>query len=183
MGSRLRPGKERRRSKMLVVCPASEDLMMENVGQQSVEKMILVLKEELEVERDKRNEAEEKANKLSDQLQIEAKEKEAFVKMSYDFESSDKLDLLLENQDLKANLATMVEREMEMVQELEQVKTEKKILGQTVLCEIKSKRRKQRGGEFESIFEELEDFLLKAFFIRPIQGMAPDLVIPVEATV
>merc|ERR1711962_1867636 len=154
MGSRLRPGKERRRSKMLVVCSASKDLMMENVGQQSVEKMILVLKEELEVERDKRKEAEEKANKLSDQVKIEAKEKEAFVKMNS--ESSDKLDLLLENQDLKAKLAAMVEREMEMVQELEQVKTEKKILGQTVLCEIKSKRRKQRGGEFESIFEELE---------------------------
>ena len=168
---------------MLVVCPASKDLMMENVGQQSVEKMILVLKEELEVERDKRKEAEEKANRFSDQLQIEAMEKEAFVKMSYDFQSSDKLDLLLENQDLKANLATMVEREMEMVQELEQVKTEKKILEQTVLCEIKSKRRKQRGGEFESIFEEMQDFLLKAFFIRPIQGMAPHLVIPVEATV
>merc|ERR1711872_511281 len=163
MGSRLRPGKERRRSKMLVVCPASKDLMMENVGQQSVEKMILVLKEELEGERDK--------------------EKEAFVKMSYDFQSSDKLDLLLENQDLKAKLAAMVEREIEMVQELEQVKTEKKILEQTVLCEIKSKRRKQRGGEFESIFEGMEDFLLKAFFIRPIQGMAPHLVIPVEATV
>ena len=168
---------------MLVVCPASKDLMMENVGQQSVEKMILVLKEELEGERDKRREAEEKANRLSDQLQIEAKEKEAFVKMSYDFESSDKLDLLLENQDLKAKLAARVEKEMEMVRELEQVKTEKKILEQTVLCEIKSKRREQRGGEFESIFEGMEDFLLKAFFIRPIQGMAPHLVIPVEATV
>ena len=167
---------------MLVVCPASKDLMMENVGQQSVEKMILVLKEELEGERDKRKEAEEKANRLSDQLQIEAKEKEAFVKMSYDFESSDKLDLLLENQDLKAKLAARVEKEMEMVRELEQVKTEKRILEQTVLCEIQSKRRKQRG-EFESIFEEMEDFLLKAFFIRPIQGMAPHLVIPVEATV
>ena len=168
---------------MLVVCPASKDLMMENVGQQSVEKMILVLKEKLEVERDKRKEAEEKANKLSDQLQIEDKEKEAFVKMCSDFQRSDKLDLLLENQDLKAKLATMVEKEIEMVQELEQVKTEKKILEQTVLCEIKSKTRKQRGGEFESIFEEMEDFLLKAFFIRPIQGMAPHLVIPVEATV
>ena len=167
---------------MLVVCPASKDLVMENVGQQSIEKMILVLKEELEGERDKRKEAEEKANRLSDQLQIEAKEKEAFVKMSYDFESSDKLDLLLENQDLKAKLAARVEKEMEMVRELEQVKTEKKILEQTVLCEIKSKRRKQRG-EFESIFEGMEDFLLKAFFIRPIQGMAPHLVIPVEATV
>ena len=167
---------------MLVVCPASKDLVVENVGQQSVEKMILVLKEELEVERDKRREAEEKANRLSDQLQIEAKEKEAFVKMSYDFESSDKLDLLLENQDLKAKLAARVEKEMEMVRELEQVKTEKKILEQTVLCEIQSKRRKQRG-EFESIFEGMEDFLLKAFFIRPIQGMAPHLVIPVEATV
>ena len=168
---------------MLVVCPASKDLVMENVGQQSVEKMILVLKEELEGERGKRKEAEEKVNRLSDQLQMEAKEKEAFVKMSYDFESSDKLDLLLENQDLKAKLAARVEKEMEMVRELEQVKTEKKILEQTVLCEIKSKRRKQRGGEFESIFEEMEDFLLKAFFIRPIQGMAPHLVIPVEATV
>ena len=167
---------------MLVVCPASKDLVMENVGQQSIEKMILVLKEELEGERDKRKEAEEKANRFSDQLQMEAKEKEAFVKMSYDFESSDKLDLLLENQDLKVKLAARVEKEMEMVRELEQVKTEKKILEQTVLCEIKSKRRKQRG-EFESIFEEMEDFLLKAFFIRPIQGMAPHLVIPVEATV
>merc|ERR1719474_111189 len=120
-------------------------------------------------------------NKLSDQLQIEAMEKEAFVKMSS--ESSDKLDLLLENQDLKAKLTAMVEKEIKMVHELEQVKTEKKILEQTVLCEIKSKRRKQRGGEFESIFEEMQDFLLKAFFIRPIQGMAPDLAIPVEATV
>ena len=155
---------------------------MENVGQQSVEKMILVLKEELEGERDKRKEAEEKANRLSDQLQIEAKEKEAFVKMSYNFERSDKLDLILENQDLKAKLAARVEKEMEMVRELEQVETEKKILEQTVLCEIQSKRRKQRG-EFESIFEEMEDFLLKAFFIRPVQGMAPDLVIPVEASV
>ena len=168
---------------MLVVCPASKDLMIETVGQQSVEKMILVLKEELEGERDKRKEAEEKANRLSDQLQIEAKEKEAFVKMSYNFERSDKLDLILENQDLKAKLAARVEKEMEMVRELEQVETEKKILEQTVLCEIQSKRRKQRGGEFESIFEEMEDFLLKAFFIRPIQGMAPDLVIPVEASV
>ena len=155
---------------------------MENVGQQSIEKMILVLKEELEGERDKRKEAEEKATRFSDQLQMEAKEKEAFVKMSYDFQSSDKLDLLLENQDLKAKLAARVEKEMEMVRELEQVKTEKKILEQTVLCEIQSKRRKQRG-EFESIFEGMEDFLLKAFFIRPIQGMAPHLVIPVEATV
>ena len=168
---------------MLVVCPASKDLMIETVGQQSVEKMILVLKEELEGERDKRKEAEEKANRLSDQLQIEAKEKEAFVKMSYNFERSDKLDLILENQDLKAKLAARVEKEMEMVRELEQVETEKKILEQTVLCEIQSKRRKQRGGEFESIFEEMEDFLLKAFFIRPVQGMAPDLVIPVEASV
>ena len=167
---------------MLVVCPASKDLMIETVGQQSVEKMILVLKEELEGERDKRKEAEEKANRLSDQLQIEAKEKEAFVKMSYNFERSDKLDLILENQDLKAKLAARVEKEMEMVRELEQVETEKKILEQTVLCEIQSKRRKQRR-EFESIFEEMEDFLLKAFFIRPIQGMAPHLVIPVEATV
>merc|ERR1711872_352958 len=175
MGSRLRSGKERRRSKMLVVCPASKDLVMETVGQQSVEKMILVLKEELE--------GEEKANRFSDQLQMEAKEKEAFVKMSYDFQSSDKLDLLLENQDLKVKLAARVEKEMEMVRELEQVKTEKNILEQTVLCEIQSKRRKQRGGEFGSIFEEMEDFLLKAFFIRPIQGMAPDLTIPVEATV
>merc|ERR1711973_572178 len=124
-----------------------------------------------------------KANRFSDQLQIEAKEKEAFVKMSYDFQSSDKLDLLLENQDLKTKLAARVEKEMEMVRELEQVKTEKKILEQTVLCEIQSKRREQRGGEFESIFEEMEDFLLRAFFIRPIQGMAPHLVIPVEATV
>ena len=167
---------------MLVVCPASKDLMIETVGQQSVEKMILVLKEELEGERDKRKEAEEKANRLSDQLQIEAKEKEAFVKMSYNFERSDKLDLILENQDLKAKLAARVEKEMEMVRELEQVETEKKILEQTVLCEIQSKRRKQRR-EFESIFEEMEDFLLKAFFIRPVQGMAPDLVIPVEASV
>merc|ERR1719357_1239876 len=145
--------------------------------------MILVLKEELQGERDKRKEAEEKANRLSDQLQIEAKEKEAFVKMSYDFQSSDKIDLLLENQDLKAKLAARVEKEMEMVQELEKVNTEKKILEQTVLCEIQCKRRKQRGGEFGSIFEEMEDFLLKAFFIRPIQGMASDLAIPVEATV
>ena len=168
---------------MLVVCPASKNLMMESVGQQSVEKMILVLKEELEGERDKRKEAEEKANRFSDQLQMEAREKEALVKMSYDFQSSDKLDLLLENQDLKVKLATRVEREVEMVRELEQVKTEKKILEQTVLCEIQSKRRQQREGEFESIFEGMEDFLLKAFFIRPIQGMAPHLVIPVEATV
>ena len=163
---------------MLVVCPASKDLMMENVGQQSVEKMILVLKEELEVERDKRKEAEEKANMFSDQLQIEDKEKEAFVKMSYDFQSSDKLDLLLENQDLEAKLAAMVEREMEMVRELEQVKTEKKILEQTVLCEIQSRRR-QRGGE--SLRADMEDFLLKAFFIRPVQGTALDLAIPQEA--
>merc|ERR1711937_505527 len=112
MGSRLRSGKERR-SKMLVVCPASKDLMMESVGQQSVEKMILVLKEELEGERDKRKEAEEKANRFSDQLQMEAKEKEAFVN------KLDKLDLLLENQDLKVKLAARVEKEMEMVRELE----------------------------------------------------------------
>ena len=53
----MRSGKERIRSKMLVVCPASKDLVMENVGQQSIEKMILVVKEELEGERDKGREA------------------------------------------------------------------------------------------------------------------------------
>jgi len=58
---------------------------------------------------------------------------------------------------------------------------EKKILEQTVLCEIHSRRR---GGQkdFESLRVEMEDFLLKAFFIQPIQGTALDLAIPLEAS-
>ena len=168
---------------MLVVCPASKDLLKETnvekmMGHQSVENMILVLKEELEGERDKRREAEEMASRFSNQLEIEEKEKEAFIELSKKYTSTDKFEVIVENEDLKAKLAARVEKEMQILRDFEQMKAEKKILEQTVLCEIQSRRR-QRGGE--SLRAEMEDFLLKAFFIRPVQGTALDLAIPQEA--
>merc|ERR1719381_323723 len=114
----MHPENQRGSTEMLVVCPASKELLTnpeKSLVQQSVENMILVLKEELEKEREKRREAE------------------------------------------------------------------KKILEQTVLCEIHSRRRSCQK-DFESLRVELEDFLLKAFFIQPIQGTALDLAIPLEAS-
>merc|ERR1712032_390084 len=103
------------------------------------------------------------ASRFSNQLEIEEKEKEAFIELSKKYTSTDKFEVIVENEDLKAKLAARVEKE---------------ILEQTVLCEIQSRRR-QRGGE--SLRAEMEDFLLKAFFIRPVQGTALDLAIPQEA--
>ena len=177
----MQPGKQLGGKEMLVVCPASKDLLKEtstNMGHQSVENMILVLKEELEGERDKRREAEEMASRFSNQLEIEEKEKEAFIELSKKYTSTDKFEVIVENEDLKAKLAARVEKEMQILRDFEQMKAEKKILEQTVLCEIQSRRR-QRGGE--SLRAEMEDFLLKAFFIRPVQGTALDLAIPQEA--
>merc|ERR1711990_1296414 len=170
MGSRMQAGKQRGSTEMLVVCPASKDLVVEpnaekSLWQQSVENMILVLKEELELEREKRREAEEMANRFSNQLEIEEKEKEAFIELSKKFTSTDKFEVLVENKDLKAKLAAQVEKELQILRELKQMKAEKKILEQTVLCEIHSRRR---GGQkdFESLRVEMEDFLLKAFLFN-----------------
>merc|ERR1711990_1415705 len=152
--SRMQAGKQRGSTEMLVVCPASKDLVVEtnaekSLWQQSVENMILVLKEELELEREKRREAEEMANRFSNQLEIEEKEKEAFIELSKKFTSTDKFGVLVENKDLKAKLAAQVEKELQILRELKQMTAEKKILEQTVLCEIHSRRR---GGQkdFES---------------------------------
>ena len=101
---------------MLVVCPASKELLTnpeKSLVQQSVENMILVLKEELELEREKRREAEEMANRFSNQLEIEEKEKEAFIELSKKYTSTEKFEVLVENEDLKAKLAAQVEKEMQ----------------------------------------------------------------------
>merc|ERR1719381_465572 len=127
---------------------------------------------------EKRREAEEMANRFSNQLEIEEKEKEAFIELSKKYTSTEKFEVLVENEDLKAKLAAQVEKEMQIVK---QMKAEKKILEQTVLCEIHSRRRSCQK-DFESLRVELEDFLLKAFFIQPIQGTALDLAIPLEAS-
>ena len=180
----MHPENQRGSTEMLVVCPASKELLTnpeKSLVQQSVENMILVLKEELELEREKRREAEEMANRFSNQLEIEEKEKEAFIELSKKYTSTEKFEVLVENEDLKAKLAAQVEKEMQIVKELKQMKAEKKILEQTVLCEIHSRRRSCQK-DFESLRVELEDFLLKAFFIQPIQGTALDLAIPLEAS-
>ena len=76
------------------------------MGHQSLENMILVLKEELEGERDKRMEAEEMASRFSNQLDIEEKEKEkeAFIELSKKYTSTDKFEVIVVNEDLKAHI-------------------------------------------------------------------------------
>ena len=100
---------------ILVVCPATKDLLKETsaektMGHQSLENMILVLKEELEGERDKRMEAEEMASRFSNQLEIEEKEKEAFIELSKKYTSTDKFEVIVVNEDLKAHIANSLSK-------------------------------------------------------------------------
>merc|ERR1719239_1339529 len=104
----MQPTKQLGSREMLVVCPASKDLLKETntektMGQQSVENMILVLKEELE------------------------KEKEAFIELSKKYTSTDKFEVIVENEDLKAKLAARVEKEMRILRDFEQMKVEKEM--------------------------------------------------------
>jgi len=139
-----------------------------DVKEQSVETLILVLKEQLAEEKGRRREAEEILNKFSNQLEIEEREKEAFIELSNKYIKTEKFEVLIENEDLKAKLATSVEKEAKILAELEKIDAEKKVLEQTILGEIEKKKRR---SDFETLTSKLKELLLWVFFIRPIQGI------------
>jgi len=97
--------------------------------EQSVETLILVLKEQLAEERGRRREAEEILNRFSNQLEIEEREKEAFIELSNKYIKTEKFEVLVENEDLKAKLANSVEKEAKILAELENMSAEKKDFG------------------------------------------------------
>merc|ERR1719492_380045 len=80
--------------------------------EQSVETLILVLKEQLSEERGRRREAEEILARFSNQLEIEEREKEAFLELSKKYIKTEKFEVLVENEDLKSKLASSVKKEM-----------------------------------------------------------------------
>ena len=136
--------------------------------EQSVETLILVLKEQLAEERGRRREAEEILNRFSNQLEIEEREKEAFIELSNKYIKTEKFEVLVENEDLKAKLANSVEKEVKILAELENMTAEKKILEQTILSEVEKRKRR---SDFETLTSKLKELLLWVFFIRPIQGI------------
>ena len=139
-----------------------------DVKEQSVETLIQVLKEQLVEEKGRRREAEEILNRFSNQLEIEEREKEAFIELSNKYIKTEKFEVLIENEDLKAKLATSVEKEAKILAELEKIDAEKKVLEQTILGEIEKKKRR---SDFETLTSKLKELLLWVFFIRPIQGI------------
>ena len=136
--------------------------------EQSVETLILVLKEQLSEERGRRREAEEILARFSNQLEIEEREKEAFLELSKKYIKTEKFEVLVENEDLKSKLASSVKKEMEMLAELKALSSEKKVLEQTIQHEIV---KKKRSSDFETLASKLKELLLWVFFIRPIQGI------------
>merc|ERR1719348_175833 len=138
-----------------------------DVKEQSVETLIQVLKEQLVEEKGRRREAEEILNKFSNQLEIEEREREAFIELSKKYIKTEKFEVLVENEDLKAKLATSVEKEAKILAELEKMSAEKKVLEQTILGEINKKKR----SDFEILTSKLKELLLWVLFIRPIQGI------------
>ena len=136
--------------------------------EQSVETLILVLKEQLSEERGRRREAEEILARFSNQLEIEEREKEAFLELSKKYIKTEKFEVLVENEDLKSKLASSVKKEMKMLAELKALSSEKKVLEQTIQHEIE---KKKRSSDFETLASKLKELLLWVFFIRPIQGI------------
>ena len=136
--------------------------------EQSVETLILVLKEQLSEERGRRREAEEILARFSNQLEIEEREKEAFLELSKKYIKTEKFEVLVENEDLKSKLASSVKKEMKMLAELKALSSEKKVLEQTIQHEIV---KKKRSSDFETLASKLKELLLWVFFIRPIQGI------------
>ena len=136
--------------------------------EQSVETLILVLKEQLAEERGRRREAEEILNRFSNQLEIEEREKEAFIELSNKYIKTEKFDMLVENEELKTKLANSVEKEAKILAELENMSAEKKILEQTILSEVEKRKRR---SDFETLASKLKELMLWVFFIRPIQGI------------
>ena len=136
--------------------------------EQSVETLILVLKEQLSEERGRRREAEEILARFSNQLEIEEQEKEAFLELSKKYIKTEKFEVLVENEDLKSKLASSVKKEMKMLAELKALSSEKKVLEQTIQHEIE---KKKRSSDFETLASKLKELLLWVFFIRPIQGI------------
>ena len=136
--------------------------------EQSVETLILVLKEQLSEERGRRREAEEILARFSNQLEIEEREKEAFLELSKKYIKTEKFEVLVENEDLKSKLASSVKKEMKMLAELKALSSEKKLLEQTIQHEIE---KKKRSSDFETLAGKLKELLLWVFFIRPIQGI------------
>ena len=136
--------------------------------EQSVETLILVLKEQLSEERGRRREAEEILARFSNQLEIEEREKEAFLELSKKYIKTEKFEVLVENEDLKSKLASSVKKEMKMLAELKALSSEKKVLEQTIQHEIE---KKKRSSDFETLAGKLKELLLWVFFIRPIQGI------------
>ena len=136
--------------------------------EQSVETLILVLKEQLSEERGRRREAEEILARFSNQLEIEEREKEAFLELSKKYIKTEKFEVLVENEDLKSKLASSVKKEMKMQAELKALSSEKKVLEQTIQHEIE---KKKRSSDFETLAGKLKELLLWVFFIRPIQGI------------
>merc|ERR1719492_537099 len=110
--------------------------------EQSVKTLILVLKEQLSEERGRRREAEEILARFSNQLEIEEREREAFIELSNKYIKTEKFEVLVENEDLKAKLANSVEKEVKILAELENMSAEKKILEQTILSEVEKRKRR-----------------------------------------
>merc|ERR1719239_1685582 len=125
-------------------------------------------KEQRAEERGRRREAEEILNRFSNQLEIEEREKEAFIELSNKYIKTEKFEVLVENEDLKAKLANSVEKEVKILAELENMSAEKKILEQTILSEVEKRKRR---SDFETLTSKLKELLLWVFFIRPIQGI------------
>ena len=124
-------------------------------------------KEELAKERGRRSAAEEILNWFSDQLEVEEREKEAFLKLSNKYINTEKFEVLMENEDLKAKLANCLDKEEKILSELEKITAEKKVLEQTIPIEIEKKKM----NNFETLTGKLKDLLLWVFFIQPIQGI------------
>jgi len=111
---------------------------------------------------------EEILARFSNQLEIEEREKEAFLELSKKYIKTEKFEVLVENEDLKSKLASSVKKEMKVLAELKALSSEKKVLEQTIQHEIE---KKKRSSDFETLAGKLKELLLWVFFIRPIQGI------------
>ena len=92
-------------------------------------------------------EAEEILARFSNQLEIEEREKEAFLELSKKYIKTEKFEVLVENEDLKSKLASSVKKEMKMLAELKALSSEKKVLEQTIQHQIEKKKRRVRTEE------------------------------------
>ena len=134
-----------------------------------LEQRLEEVKEQVESEKGKREEAEEMVSRLSHELENEEKElmevKAAFVELSKKFTEGEELaklkdnvdhikaenfENIVENEELKTKLAASLEKSEKMKKELEKVRAEKKRL------ESSAKRERESEGERRREREEVE---------------------------